>query len=342
MSTDRRPGERRSPGQRSRSRSSGTLRLVAPAVAVVALLAGCGGGDRPTPPGSVTREVDLSGATFTVGGRDSAEQRVLCEMTVTLLRSTGAEAIDRCDGGESPDVRGDLLAGRVDLYWEYTGTGWMTHLGNSSPIRDPEQQYLGVRDQDLERHGVVWLPPAPFGHTRGIATTRAFAQQNGLRTLTDWADSVASGPSPTTCVEPGSAGAGDGLAGLLRAYGVTGPPSGPPLLTTLAIDDIPRATANGNPCRFGEVLTTDGRLRGLDLVTLQDDRDYFSRYHASPTIRREVFDQHPTVRRVFDALTPRLTDEVMLDLDARVASRGEAPAEVADGWLQQQGLTGGE
>ncbi|WP_433784822.1 glycine betaine ABC transporter substrate-binding protein [Actinomycetospora sp. CA-101289] len=316
---------------------------MAATLAAVTMLAGCGGEDRPTPPGSVAREVDLTGATFTVGSKGFVEQLILCQMTIALLRSTGAAAVDRCDTEDSPDVRGALLGGRVDLYWEYTSTGWISHLGNTSPIQDPEQQYIGVRDQDLERNGVVWLPPAPFDDTYGIATTRAFAQQNGLRTLSDWANFVNSGnPLATTCVESGFATGGDGVAGLFRTYGVTDPPTGPPQLTTVAMDDVYRAAASGNPCHFGEVFTTDGRLRGLDLVTLQDDRDYFPEYNASPTIRREVFDQHPTVRRVFDALTPRLTDEVMLDLNARVASQGEVPAEVADGWLRQQGLIGGD
>ena len=90
------------------------------------------------------------------------------------------------------------------------------------------------------------------------------------------------------------------------------------------------------------MFTTDGRIPGLNLVTLQDDRNYFPKYNASPTIRKEVFDRNPSVQRVFDAITPRLTDPVMLDLNGQVSSQGQDPGQVATRWLQQQGFIGGQ
>ena len=228
------------------------------------------------------------------------------------------------------------------MYWEYLDTGWTQHLGNTTPIPDTQRQYIAVRDADLTRNRIVWLPPTAFDSADAIATTAAFAQQNDLRTTTDWADFLNSGdPGATTCVEAGFAARGDGLAGLFRTYGVTDPPQGPPRLNTLDPDAIPRTTANGNPCHFGEISTTDGRSAGLDLVPLEDDKDYFPKHNASPTIRQEVFDRDPALLRVFEALTPRLTDEVMLDLNGQVSSQGRDPDLVATRWLQQQGLIGG-
>jgi osmoprotectant transport system substrate-binding protein len=61
---------------------------------------------------------------------------------------------------------------------------------------------------------------------------------------------------------------------------------------------------------------------------------------ASPTLRREVLDRNPAVLRVFAAIAPRLTDHVMLDLDAQVSSQGQDPDLVATRWLQQQGFVG--
>ena len=60
-------------------------------------------------------------------------------------------------------------------------------------------------------------------------------------------------------------------------------------------------------------------------MTLQDDKNYFPKYNASPTIRKEVFDRNPSVQRVFDEITPRLTDQVMLDLNGQVSSQGQDP-----------------
>jgi osmoprotectant transport system substrate-binding protein len=61
---------------------------------------------------------------------------------------------------------------------------------------------------------------------------------------------------------------------------------------------------------------------------------------ASPTLRREVLDRNPAILRVFAAIAPRLTDQVMLDLDGQVSSQGQDPDLVATRWLQQQGFVG--
>jgi osmoprotectant transport system substrate-binding protein len=61
---------------------------------------------------------------------------------------------------------------------------------------------------------------------------------------------------------------------------------------------------------------------------------------ASPTLRREVLDRNPAILRVFAAIAPRLTREVMVDLDGQVSAQGQDPDLVATRWLQQQGFVG--
>lgn len=331
-------------GDRRGRRPSRRAAAVALAAAALLATAGCGaptGGD--TPGGSLTAAgIDLTGETYTVGGTGTDEQRLLCAMAIAALRSVGATVGGRCGLPDATATRAALTGGQIDVSWSYTGTAWTTALGNTTTIPDARRQYLAVRDADLAQNRIVWLPPTPFDSTSAIATTRAFAQQNALRTTTDWAALVTSGsPAATTCVEPGFAARPDGLAGLFRAYGVTDPPQGPPRLNTVDATAIPRTTANGNPCHFGEVSTTDGRLPGLDLVPLEDDRGWFPQDNASPTIRQEVFDRDPAIARVFGAIAPLLTDQVMLDLNGRVSAQGQDPDLVATRWLQQQGFIGG-
>jgi osmoprotectant transport system substrate-binding protein len=315
--------------------------------ATALLAAGCGGlsgsGQPQAQGGSLAASgINLAGQTYTVGGKEFDEQLVLCNMTIAALQSVGATVNNRCNITGTAATRSALTSGQIDIYWEYTGTGWVTHLKKSPPIPDSQQQYIAVRDLDLQQNHIVWLPPSPFNSTYGLAVTQAFAQQNNLHTLTDWANFTNSGnPAATLCVEAEFAGRDDGLAGLFRTYGVNPAPTGPPKLNTLDTGAIYQATANGNPCNFGEVFTTDGRIPGLHLVTLQDDKNYFPKYNASPTIRQEVFDRNPSIARVFDAITPRLTNEVMLDLNGQVSSQGQDPQQVATRWLQQQGLIGG-
>jgi osmoprotectant transport system substrate-binding protein len=329
------------------TRSSG--RVVAAIVGVLAfVLAGCGGlsgsGQPQAQAGSLAASgINLQGQTYTVGGQEFDEQLLLCKISVTALQSVGATVNDRCNITGSAAARQALLSGEIDMGWSYTGTGWIANLGNTTPIPDSQQQYIATRDQDLQRNQIVWTNPTPFNNTYAIATTQAFADQNNIHTTTDWANFINSGnPQATTCVEAEFASRNDGLPNLLKAYGVTKPYNSPPALTVLDTGAIYQATANANPCRFGEVFTTDGRIPALHLVSLTDDKNFFPKYNASNTIRKQVVDRNPKVVDVFNQIAPALTDQVMLDLNGQISSQGADPAQVARTFLQQKGFIGGQ
>jgi osmoprotectant transport system substrate-binding protein len=314
--------------------------------ALAFLLAACGGlsgsGQPQAAGGSLAASgINLAGQTYTVGGQEFDEQLLLCKMSVTALQSVGATVNDRCNITGSAAARQALLSGEIDMGWSYTGTGWIANLGNTTPIPDSQQQYIATRDQDLQRNQIVWTNPTPFNNTYAIATTRAFADQNNIHTTTDWANFINSGnPQATTCVEAEFASRNDGLPNLLKAYGVTRPYDAPPALTVLDTGAIYQATANANPCRFGEVFTTDGRIPALNLVSLTDDKNFFPKYNASNTIRKNVVDRNPRVVDVFNQISPALTDQVMLDLNGQVSSQGADPAQVASTFLKQRGFIG--
>jgi osmoprotectant transport system substrate-binding protein len=77
-------------------------------------------------------------------------------------------------------------------------------------------------------------------------------------------------------------------------------------------------------------------------VSLTDDRNFFPKYNASNTIRKNVVDRNPRVVDVFNQISPALTDDVMLQLNGQISSQGADPAQVATQFLQQRGFIGGQ
>ncbi|WP_433784823.1 glycine betaine ABC transporter substrate-binding protein [Actinomycetospora sp. CA-101289] len=322
-------------------------RVSAVLLAATALVAaGCGGlsgsGAPAASAGSLSASgINLSGQTYTVGGKNFDEQLLLCKMQIAAIQSVGGQAEDRCNIPGSAAARTAILSGDIDMYWSYTGTGWVTDLQQSPPIQDSQAQYIAVRDMDLQRNNIVWTEPTPFNNTYAIATTQAFAQQNNLRTTTDFANFVNSGnPDATLCVESEFAVRPDGLPGLRQTYGITAPLASPPQVVTLDTGAIYQATANGNPCKFGEVFTTDGRIPGLRLVSLEDDRNYFPKYNASNNIRRDVVDRNPQIVQLSNEIARRLDFDTELRLTGQISSEGQDPDLVARNWLKSQGLIG--
>jgi osmoprotectant transport system substrate-binding protein len=129
-------------------------------------------------------DVDLSGASLTVGSKEFTEQLILGQITKLALEDAGAEVEDQLGLVGSTAVRDALVAGDIDLYWEYLGTGWVTYLENEQGIPDPQEQFEAVRDADA-RNNITWLEPAPFNNTYAIATTNETAEEQGITSISD-------------------------------------------------------------------------------------------------------------------------------------------------------------
>ena len=80
------------------------------------------------------------------------------------------------------------------------------------------------------------------------------------------------------------------------------------------------------------------RLLALDLVVLEDDREYFPKYNVSLVVRDEVMEEYPQIEELFGPVTEELTDEVLLELNAKVDVEGQEPADVAFDWLVAEGF----
>jgi osmoprotectant transport system substrate-binding protein len=287
--------------------------------------------------GSIGAGPSLQGQTYYVGGKEFDEQKLLCQLTIAALQAAKATANDRCGINGSVPTRAALTSGQIDLYWEYTGTAWTTHLKQSNPIPDSHRQYQAVKQADAANN-IVWLDPTPFENTYALGVKKQIAQRLGVGTLSDFAKLANSGsPDTTLCVAQEFVGRNDGLPGVAQAYGFRLPPD---KLKTLDEGPIYQSVANGNPCNFGEVFTTDGRILALGLTVLTDDKSFFPKFNAAVSVRKDVFDRDPDIAKVLDPIAAKLTNEVMITLNKKVSQDGKDAREVAREWLAQQGFIG--
>lgn len=281
----------------------------------------------------------LKGADLTVGSKNFSEQLILGKIAVILLKSAGATVTDLTNIPGSSSARQAQLAGQVDMEWEYTGTAWISYLGQTKPIQDSHQQFVAVRDADQKQNDLTWLPPAPMNNTYGFATPEAKAKKLGVSSLSDLKKLPVA--ERTFCVESEFASRDDGFQPMLKTYGLTldkDVPRGN--VKTFDTGAIYAATAQGE-CNFGEIFTTDGRITALRLKTLTDDKKFFPNYNVCPVIRDETIKKYPQLADLFNPVATKLTTQVLLDLNGKVAVDGDDPATVANDWLAQQGFISG-
>ncbi|MEV7790960.1 glycine betaine ABC transporter substrate-binding protein [Streptomyces sp. NPDC087512] len=318
-------------------RRTGPAALLAAAVLVAA--AGCGltsGSPMAddVKPGTIGRGLPLKGADLTVTSKEFTEQLVLGAIMGIAFEAAGAQVLDRTGIQGSVGTRAAVENGDADGTYEYTGTAWITYQGNSKPIPDPQQQWRAVREADAKK-GISWLPPSTLNNTYALAMNQANYRKYHTTTLSQVAELARSDPAAVTlCVEGEFANRADGLPGMEKAYGMNIPAKN---ITQMDTGIIYTQTAKG-ACTYGEVFTTDGRIKSMNLVVMRDDRKFFPNYNAAPMIRTDTLKKWPAIASVLDPVTRALNNDVAQTLNAKVDVDGQDPHQVALDWMEEKGF----
>lgn len=276
----------------------------------------------------------LDGVSITVGSKDFTENILLGEMLVQALEAQGADVTNQTNLGGTSVNREALLAGDIDVYPDYNGTGWTVHLGQEDPSNDPQELYDVTAAKDLEENGIQWVGLSPFNDTYGFAANGDLAEAEGGFDLQGMADYLEANPDASVCLETEFPDRPDGLILFEEATGYTVPQSQIQILDTGLIYT---ETASG-ACDFGEIFTTDGRITALNLQ-LVEDPGVFILYNVSYTWNDESFQAHAdTYTEIVDAILAPLTNEKMAELNAMVDVDGEPAEDVAQQYLEEIGL----
>jgi osmoprotectant transport system substrate-binding protein len=286
-------------------------------------------------PGSIGKGEPLKGVTLTVTSKNFSEQIILGEIIGLVLKAAGATVIDKTNIQGSIGARQAIIKGTADAMYEYTGTGWITYLGHTKPITDPQEQWKAVHQADLA-NGVTWLPQSSLNNTYALAVTAQTEQQTGVQNLSDVAKlSQTDRGKVTLCVENEFAVRSDGLQGMEKAYGMSIPNS---QVSKMDSGIVYTTLAKGRSCRFGEVFTTDGRIPALKLKVLADDKKFFPNYNVAPVLNSKALAAHPAMADLLNPVTKKLTTELAQKLNGEVDVQGRDPRAVAKDWLVQEGF----
>src|SRR5829696_5224000 len=320
---------------------AGLRLLVVVALCVVA--AGCGGDTAGGTAGGGNvggsepgRKVTLPGLEITVGSKEFTEQKILGQITIQALEAAGATVEDRTGLAGTDAARQALTSGEIDAYWEYTGTGWIIHLGHTEPLADSRKQYEAVAEEDLTKNHIQWLQPAPANNSYAIAVRSEAAGVLGVTNLSSLAVLAELRPEDTTlCAASQFLTRDDGLPGMEKAYDFEFPNDN---IVKTQEGEIYRAIDEGSKCNFGEVFVTDGRVRAFDLEILEDDKQFFPIYNPSLTVREEVMNEYPGISDVFAPISEKLDNETLQELNAAVDVHGHSAEDVAQQFLRENGL----
>jgi osmoprotectant transport system substrate-binding protein len=264
--------------------------------------------------------------SIAIGTKNFTEQLILGEMLAQLTERTTRLPVERRFYlAGSYICHQAILAGRIDMYVEYTGTA-LTAILKQPPQSDRAKVFEIVRDQYRRRFGLDVLPSLGFDNSFAMVMRGDEAKQYNLRTLSDLA---AVAPRMRMGVGYEFLGRPDGYPGLVKTYG-------------LKFAEAPRVMDLGLLYRALQSKqvdivagsNTDGLIAALGLVVLEDDRHYFPPYEAVPIVRPQLLQEYPPVRAAIEKLLGRLSAEDMRHLNYAVDGEKKDAAQVVEGYLR--------
>lgn len=264
-----------------------------------------------------------------VCSKDYTEQVVLNSMVADVIEGNTDLRVGRKMAlGGSQICFNSLAAGDVDIYAEYSGTMYTNLLGHD-PIADKQRVYETIRDELADQYGITTLKMMNYNNTFALAVRRDTVEQYNLKTISDLARYSG---NLTLGAELDFFEREDGLAGLTKCYGIT-------FGNGVRLAGNYRYTAlNSGACDVIDAYSTDGLLKRFDLVCMEDDKNFFVPYFATPMVRTETVEHYPQIVPYIEALGDALSEEIMIELNYQVDVLLREPEAVAREFVLENDL----
>ena len=265
-----------------------------------------------------------------IGSKNFTEQAILGEIFAQQLESKTSLQVERRFYLAGTFIcQQAILAGRIDLYPEYTGTA-VTAILKEKPVGSRDDLYRHVKSEYERTFQLTLGPPLGFDDTFAIEIRGEDARRLHLQTISQVA----------TYTPQWRAGFGyefmerpDGYKGLAATYNLHF--AEPPRIMDLGL--LARALKEKQVDLIAGN-TTDGLIPTLDLFVLQDDRNYFPPYEAVAIIRQSTLAHHPEVGRALDELAGKISAQDMQQMNYAVDGQHRDIKEVAREFLERKGL----
>ena len=271
---------------------------------------------------------------ITIGAKNFTEQVVLGELLAQEIEAiTGQPVARRFYLAGSYICQQALISGRIDAYVEYTGTALTAILKQPLPPlgqRDQARVFDTVRRLYEQRYKVRVERGLGFEDTFAMVVRGDDSRSLGLKTISD---AVPHAPKMRLGVGYEFEERPDGLHGLEATYGLKF--SDNPRLMDLGL--LYRALSN-NQVDMVAGNSTDGPIRALGFVALEDDKHYFPPYEAVPLVREDSLRRHPGIQTAMDRLAGVLTADEVRSMNNAVDGEHRDVAEVVREYRWIKGL----
>jgi osmoprotectant transport system substrate-binding protein len=302
---------------------------------IAALVAGCGdddddGGSSGASGGSSESSQPGEGKPgVTIGTKDFTEEFVLGNLYAQALEAKGYKVTLKENIGSTEIIDKALTSNEIDGYPEYTGVSLSVVAKNDKLTKSPEETAQLVKEF-YEGRGQVVSDPTPFQDTDAIATTKEFADQNGLKEVAD----LKKLDSFTLGARPEFKSRFNGLKGMEQVYGIKNAK-----FKQLALG-LQYPSLDKGDVDSANVFSTDAQLASGKYTVLEDPEGVFGFQNVYFVINKDKYDAlgGTEFMDVVNSVNSLLTEEAMTSMNAAVDLDKKKPADVAKAFLEANQL----
>jgi len=264
-----------------------------------------------------------------IGNKGNAEQYILASMLQQLIEKHTDIKVTVLDlSGGTPIVHEAMIAKQIDMYPEYSNSGWLYALGHDPFDGTHAQMVVELKKEYKEKFGFEWLGFYGFDDSYAIAVRTEVAEAYNLATISDIAaisDRLKFGANPDYYEVSG------GYTALAEAYGFN--------FQTVDLDiGLKYIALSEGQVDAINAFTTDGSLARFELTILRDDKAFFQEFYATTLIRDDTLEKYPELRDVLERLTGQISAEEMIFMNDQVETQGRDPKDVAREFLLSKNL----
>jgi osmoprotectant transport system substrate-binding protein len=273
--------------------------------------------------------------SLTIGSKNFPEQEILGEIYAQALKAAGYKVKSDLNLGSETVAHQAVKSGAISGYPEYASTALTSFFG-LEPEEVPSDG-IGAWEKanaEFEKEDLTAFAPTPFASANAVGTTKKFAEEEGLKTVSDL---EGKSEGMTLYGSPECRQRIDCLAGLEKYYGLNFK-SFHPVDIGLRYTVLEKGQAD-----LSILFTTDPQLAAEKdkFVILEDDKEVFPAGNVIFVSKKSTVEKAgPDYEKTIVEVQKGLNLEVMQELDARVELEKQTPKEAAAAYLESAGYVG--
>lgn len=266
------------------------------------------------------------GKSITIGSKAFSESFILSEMLAIILEENYDIEVKRKMGLGGTMVAFDALKnGEIDVYPDYTGTGYVMILGHQNRV-GPNEVLNIVKKEYKEKFKILWSKPLGFNNTYALAVRyndKIFDNIGSLSQLKS-VKKAFKYAAPHEFMERK-----DGHVEFAKYYQLSLPSN-----NVFSMEaGLMYSALKEESIDIGVVYSTDGRIKANNLKVLEDDKDFFPPYYAAFNFTEEAKSRVPELILAIEELEGNISEKEMITLNFQSDKLKIPPKVIAHNFL---------